>query len=772
MRLLPLLLTLVCGFPLFSPASPITLGSDGKSRAVVVVSPRVMENDHDISKIPGRSRDAQRELDRRRLRESARDLSVYLGKLGGTPPAEIVTSAQVVPAGKIPIYVGELAAEKFGPVGKTFPGKQAFRYVAGQRGLGLYGESDLASSYAIYELLDKLGCRWFIPGELGECIPSVERLEVNPEDYAKAPGTLCRQIWAADDAFRRRNRLGGINLQTGHALEGYLTKKDREAHPEFRAIVDGVPAEKRLKWSSKEVAHAIAEKITARLDKVPQDSVSLSPDDGAKFDESDDRKLDAGDFDPTFQTVSLTDRLMVLCNRIAGEVVKHHPDTLFGVLAYVQYTRPPVREKLHPNLIPQIAPISYDRAHPITDESAPNNAEYRKLLEGWARVAPRISYYPYAYYLAEISAPYPLIRKWSVDLPLYYKNNCAFWQPETTANFETTMHGLYLGMRLAWDPSQDPKAIIRELNERFYGNAAPAMTAYWNYIDSLWVDVPEYTGGDFGYLLRFTPEVMARARELIDAAVAACRTDLERERVKLAEVSFRQFEKYMKLREDYAAGRFARLAEENEAYRQELIALSQQYKDNYAFSAASWAKKSTHALVWHDDFKTVSYEDASRIANEFLILTEPLRFKFREDPNDHGGEQGWGAGEFDDSNWKETNPAVETWSTLGLYDYFGTVWYRRKLTLSDLPPGKKVFLWLGGTDGSAEVFVNGKEIPHVDPKTGETKVFRGFCRPVSFEITDALGEGENLIAIRTKRDFTNEIGTGGLLGPVVIYREK
>lgn len=774
MRISLAIIVTVVLFPISGKASSISLASDRKSQAVILASPRVMEDDHDVSKFNSRSRVAQNEMDRRRLRESVRDLSVYLGKIAGTPPVEIISASKSVPTGKLPIFVAELGEEKFGPVGKTYPGKQAFRYLAGRVGLGLYGESDLAASYAIYELLDKLGCRWFIPGALGECIPSMDKLEIEAADYATAPGTLCRQIWLADDAYRRRNRLGGIILQTGHALEAYLTKADREAHPEYRAVIAGSPAEKRIKWSSKEVANAIAEKIIARLDKVPQDSMSLSPDDGAKFDESEeDRKLDAGDFDPTFQTVSLTDRLMVLCNRIVGEVVKRHPDTLFGVLAYVQYTRPPIREKLHPNLIPQIAPISYDRAHPITDESAPNNTEYRKLIEGWGKASPRVSYYPYAYFLGEISAPNPLIRKWSIDLPLYYANNCAFWQPETAANFETTMQGLYLGIRLAWDPKQDPGAIIADLNERFYGNAAAAMENYWDYIDSVWVDVPEYTGGDFGYLLRFTPEVMAKARGLINAGLAACRNQTETERVKLAEASFRQFEKYMKLREDYAAGRFATLAEENEAYRQELIALSQKYKENYAFTAAPWAKTSTHALVWHDDFKTVSYKDASRIANDFEILTpQPIRFKFQADKNEEGREQGWGTAGFDDSGWKETNPAVESWSTIGLYDHFGTVWYRTKLAIPDVPAGKRIFLWLGGTDGSAEVFVNGKAILYIDPKTNESKVFKGFCRPVSFEITDALAGGENEIAIRTNRTFPNEIGTGGLLGPVVVYREK
>jgi len=37
--------------------------------------------------------------------------------------------------------------------------------------------------------------------------------------------------------------------------------------------------------------------------------------------------------------VSITDRLMVLCNRIATRVCKKYPDELFGVIAYINYMR-------------------------------------------------------------------------------------------------------------------------------------------------------------------------------------------------------------------------------------------------------------------------------------------------------------------------------------------------------------------------------------------------------------------------------------------------
>ena len=76
---------------------------------------------------------------------------------------------------------------------------------------------------------------------------------------------------------------------------------------------------------------------------------------------------DAGDFDPSVQEISKTDRLMVLANRVGASVAGKHPDVRLGILAYADYTRPPVREKVHPIVVPQIAPITYARAQPMSD---------------------------------------------------------------------------------------------------------------------------------------------------------------------------------------------------------------------------------------------------------------------------------------------------------------------------------------------------------------------------------------------------------------------
>jgi hypothetical protein len=92
--------------------------------------------------------------------------------------------------------------------------------------------------------------------------------------------------------------------------------------------------------------------------------------------------------------------------------------------------------------------------------------------------------------------------------------------------------------------------------------------------------------------------------------------------------------------------------------------------------------------------------------------------------------------------------------------------------LPAVPNGKKVFLWIGATDGSAKVFVNGKHIPYVDAKAKSADEFNGYCQPASFDVTAAVRPGKNQVTILCTRTFFNELGTGGLLAPVTFYREK
>ncbi len=756
-------------------AEVVVIVDNGQPRAAIFVPQRLLDDAGKNAEPPSVWTSLKPEDNRRRLRESAKDLAAVLERISGAK-VEVVAGKPKPGDTRLPILVGELAVERFGKPAKSFPFAQGFRVVVAGKGIGLAGESDLASSYAIYTLLEQLGCRWYMPSALGEVLPATKTIKLAEQDLSSGPYTIYRGLWYCDNDFARRNRLGGMALSAGHALEMTVPKELRTSNPEIRAIVDGKPHEHRVKWTHPLVAKAISDTLLAQLAKDPTiNSFSLSPDDGIGWDESDDTKYDANDFDPSTQMISKTDRLMVLCNRVAEKVAARYPEVKLGVLAYADYTRPPVREKVHANVIPQIAPITFTRVHPMSDDGEPNNKVLRDLVAGWGKAVPATSYYFYAFNLAEVSSPNPLIARWSHDVPyVFTKGKCKYWQPETMSNFETSMHAHCLGMRLAWDPTQQPKAIVDELHAKFYGAAAKEMAEYWHFIDDVWVKTPEYSGCGWGHLRRWTTERLDQARTLLDKAAAACKTDVEKARVELASLSLKQFELFMKLRRDLAEGQFTKLTDNVVAYRKGMILLGEKYQPQFAFARMAWTGDKTVNLRYFETFYEATYDDAARIARDHDIVTKPIRtWRYQVNKDNKGEAAKWMQADLDDKEWKTTDPAVDTWSALGLHNYMGSLWYRATVKLPAVPAGKNVYLWLGATDGRTKVFVNGKHMPFYGPKAEKIDSFIGYAQPASCDITPALTDGDSVqITLLCTRAFLNELGTGGLLAAPIVYRER
>jgi len=762
-----------------APSPPkVTLVQDGVAKAAIYVTPELMAPDR---KLPWNDPNAGSEGQRVRLQESVKDLAMYLGKISGSR-IDVLTVARPAADKRLPIYVGATAEKAFGAPAKKSPQKQGWRMVVSPKGLGFTGESDEAASYAVYELLDDLGCRWYLPGQMGEVIPSMKTIAVPAADISEVPATMSRFVWYADDAFKRRNRQGGLNLEAGHALEvhsgnqyGYLTKQQLEANPEWNAEMNGKRSVNgRFCWANHGVSDAVADSIIAILDKQYKPTISLSPEDGATFCQCAKCKaLDGGDWDTTMNEMSLTDRYVNFCNRVATKVTKKYPNILFGFLAYVQYTRPPVRENVHPNLVPEIAPITYCRAHSMLDPNCESRRKILPIVEGWGKKSQKVAYYNYMFHLAEVIVPYPMMKQMSDELPIIFRNNLTFWQPETMANFESVLPGFYLSIRKSWYTDAEPKVVLDEFFTKFYGNAEKPMRRYWQTFDDAWNKVQEHAGCGFGYGVRFTPAVLKEARTAMNEALAAAKTADEYKRVKLQDTSLLQFERFMQLRWDFFDGKLANLDRDSEKYLGSLLGLAEEYEANYTYSKANWSSL-TIGGGYFKYFFDVSYDDGARIARDFSIISPSLRkWRYGVDRDKKGEELGWSKADFDDKEWKTTDPCIDTWFALGLHDYYGTVYYRDKVNVPAVPAGKKVYLWVSSTDGSAKVYVNGQHVPYVNAKGEKADVASGFCEPFSFDITAAVKPGaENQITIAGTHLFLNELGTGGLIGPVLLYREK
>jgi len=237
----------------------------------------------------------------------------------------------------------------------------------------------------------------------------------------------------------------------------------------------------------------------------------------------------------------------------------------------------------------------------------------------------------------------------------------------------------------------------------------------------------------------------------------------------IADEPFQQFELFMKMYRDFCSCNFNTIGEDAERWIQKESELGRQYEKNYAFlkSDRNWA------VCYFTNYIYPSYTDAARIQETCEILARIPEWRCRIDRNNEGEKQVWFKLDMDDSLWEKTNPCLQNWSDMGLWSYYGPVWYRNVVKLLKIPAGKKVYLWVSTSDGELKVFVNGKHVSYATVAGKYSGVFSGYCLPASFNITDAVkSEAENQITIVGTRTSINELGTGGIMGPVLIYRER
>jgi len=387
----------------------ITLVADGKTKAVIVVPSKTSRAAREGAEI---LRDHLFQISGARLKVleegELADVKIAKNRL------EAKTTAQtfiLVGEGKLTKELG-ITSKGRGPGGiliRTFANGLVMLGADDKTPSDPYG-----SRYAVTTFLeDELGCRYLWPGESGKIVPRQKTITIKPLDIRFTPLFEQRNIrWSGhssriqqgldrlgftkDDFQQARkkasstqlqsstwtgwHRMGGtLGLRTGDGtiLPAKTWEKFLQEHPEWFAMQrDGsrffdVEWERpRLCKSDAALIEAIAKEKIKELDARPgQRSISLMTQDGggkAGFCMCPKCKaLDPPEGRPTriwtynhksgrterFDYVSLTDRMACFYNAIAEKVAEKYPKVLFTGQAYSLYASPPLRHKLHPNMV-------------------------------------------------------------------------------------------------------------------------------------------------------------------------------------------------------------------------------------------------------------------------------------------------------------------------------------------------------------------------------------------------------------------------------------
>ena len=427
---------------------------------------------------------------------------------------------------------------------------------------------DEPTANAVFRFLETLGCRSLWPGESGKVVPKKGTIAVSDLDVRFTPPIGQRNIrsaaldargaaqglaWlgvtaadqrAARDAAVRTesegswgawNGLGGNIGLVGGAAGGGLRggwEEHGKAHPEWFALQpDGTRDQSKAKerWrlcvSNPGLAEHVAQDIIARLGGHAQPAISLCPNDGgySSFCSCDAcKKLDAPD-GPKIKLlmfahvgsgerteldhVSLTDRYVHYWNAVAERVTKVVPDQLFLVEAYSYYSDPPVRERLHPNLVVRYVP---------------------SLADGWkgwqAAGAQRAYWRPNnlgsGYRTGVLS---PKARETAATLNYLGKHGILATDMDSIYhNWATQGLHYYTAARLSWDPALEFDALLEDYCRTGFGAGAAAVKNYFLLVEK---GVQPRVAAGRGAFPLITPETISAMRAELIAAAKATEND-------------------------------------------------------------------------------------------------------------------------------------------------------------------------------------------------------------------------------------------------------
>ena len=681
----------------FARERGLIIADKGASDAIIVVSP-----DAGVEKQVKQGRRMRKVIERRWEKQAATDLAKYIELMSGARPKLATTPEEVAAAlrSKGPVFILGEEALKAEPslrkdlakASKQEPVLRADAIVLKRKRNRVYlaGSNDDSHYYAMAHLLRLWGCRWYLPTEIGECIPERPTLTIEELDYAYSSPFEVRGYWISwvgDNTgkldFQRRNMMNNESVPSGHALRKYTGDLVKEGQSHWNVPV-----------AEDATAQHVAAKIAERFGK--GERISLGMEDGTyRSDSPIDKALNGNMYDKYFMVDSLTDPFMVFYNKVCRILQDKYPESngMIGFLAYVNLTMPPQRPIIAEKpLVAYLAPIDIDPTHGMDDVRSPPRQEYREILYRWAKVMQgRVIIYDYDQgMLVWRSIPNPSIQAIRQDIKHYRDAGILGIGTESRNAIGTTFLNLHVRGRLMWEPDLDVDALLAEFYPKFYGPVATPMSKYWGAIFKAWEDTICTEHEFFVAPAIYTPQLVAELKQHLETAEARMAEvgkslgDLPRdwaryqERMKFARLSFNVIENYMGMvfagaRDlDYkaasAAGQRAIVARDALADMNGTFTTFRKYGDKGPAWLPGEVKQYTQLLALTDGTKGK------------LVAKLPLEWAFRRDPNDSGLAAGIAYKTADLTYWKAH--AAE-YNALNRKDYPITQW---EMVRTDLYP--------------------------------------------------------------------------------------
>ena len=752
--------------------------------------------------------------------QASSDLARYISMMCGVRVDLAQTDADITKAlnsssGGVRLIVGKAALsaeptlkEAMDRVAKKDPFLRADAIALVRKGNRVYvtGNNDEAHYYAVSRLLHLWGCRWYLPTELGECIPEHKELYVGKLHEVYAPPFEARRYWISWNGdregaheFRLRNYMSSMFVRSGHTLEKYV----RELIPEGKTAYN-------IPIADPKTAEHVAKQVVDQYGK--GQNVMMGMEDGTyTSDFALDNELKADLYDKYFHTSVLTDAFMVFYNNLAQHLVEAHPESKakIGFLAYINLTIPPQRNMVAAKpLVAYLAPIDIDPTHGMDDQRSPPRREFREIMYRWSKVMEgRVVIYDYDQsMLVWRDLPNPSHMVFRKDVQHYRKAGILGVDTESRNAIATVFTNLYFRGQLLWNPDVDVDQLLDEFYPKFYGPAQEPMRAYWTEIYQAWEQTIVQEHEYFVAPAIYTQERINTLRKHLRQAEKITnniqvqgrplkpREQLLIDRLKLARLSFDIIDNYMKMvrsaatNVDYKSA--AAAGKTTIAIREELTEINSTFT-TYRLPGQTGNKIVENGPAWlfgetQQYAALTEYTDGPKGK---LVSRLPLEWSFRRDPHDSGLASHFAGQSADLTYWhankdqfitpgsRKDYPTTE-WEVVrtDLYPqaqgilhpdwqtFTGFMWSKVEIDLTREQTAGNVHLRFPGLFAEAWLYINGYLVAH-RPQKGIW-----WLNDYSFEwdadLTGKLVPGVNDITLRT--NCTHHVG--GMFRRPFLYR--
>ncbi|MCC7492844.1 MAG: DUF4838 domain-containing protein [Fimbriimonadaceae bacterium] len=356
----------------------------------------------------------------------------------------------------------------------------------------LLGRAPRGTLYAVYTFLeDVVGCRWWTATE--SYTPRRPTLELPALNINYAPALRTRETFyrdAQEGVFSARNKLNGHFHRVAPDYGGHYSilgwchtfyqllppEQYFAAHPEWYSELNGkrVAEGGQLCLANAAMRAELVKQALAWIAKNPSAGmISISQNDWhGRCQCAECRAAEAAEGSPSGPLVRFV-------NAVADEIGKQYPDFLIETLAY-QYTRtPPKLVRPRDNVVIRLCTIECSYAQPLVGGA--QNETFRRDIEGWSAIAPKLYIWDYVTNFANFLLPHPNYGVLDDNIRTFVANKAVglFEQGDaysTTGDFVRLR--AWVLSKLMWDPLLDQEALTAEFLRGYYGAAAPHLQAY------------------------------------------------------------------------------------------------------------------------------------------------------------------------------------------------------------------------------------------------------------------------------------------------------